>query len=166
MRHFPLLLTLLLLVTACSNIDCPLDNVVRLQCNLYSAETKKSLTLQDILTIQPAGRDTILLNTATGINSFLLPLKESGGIDTLVCFLSNDAAQEGVDTLFVTHTARPHFESIDCPACVFHTLTGVRFTSHAIAEMPLTIDSVSLVNPSVNYDDVENLRIFLRSTGK
>lgn len=151
-------------LSSCSNIDCPLDNVVMMQCNLYSRETMSALTLSDVLTIQPAGRDTVLLNEGTGISSFLLPLKEAGGIDTLVCFLSNAAGQEGADTLFVSHTPQPHFESVDCPACVFHTLTGVRFTSHPLAEMPLTIDSVAIVRPEVNYDDIENLRIFLRAT--
>lgn len=153
-----------LLVAGCSNIDCPLDNVVALQVNLYDASTRKPLKLSDVMTIKPAGRDTLLLNQGTGLSSFLLPLKEAGGTDTLVCTLTNAAGQEANDTLFVTHTPRPHFESVDCPACVFHTLTAARVTSHPLTLMPLTLDSVSIVRPEVNYDDAENLRLFLRTT--
>lgn len=163
MKFFPIVALCLALV-ACSNIDCPLDNVVLMQCNLYASETKQALTLSDVLTVRPAGRDTVLLNQATGISSFLLPLKETATRDTLVFNLSNSSAQLARDTLFVDHQPQPHFESIDCPACVFHTLTGVSFTTHPLSEMPLTIDSVAIVRSAVNYDDIENLRIFLRST--
>ena len=152
------------MLSSCSNIDCPLDNVVSMQCNLYSSETKSALTLTEVLSITPAGRDTTLLNIATNISSFLIPLKEAGECDTLLLHLSNAAGQRAVDTLFVSHTPHPHFESLDCPSSVFHTLTSVRATSHPLAEMPLTIDSVALVRSIVNYDDVENVRIFLRST--
>ena len=74
------------------------------------------------------------------------------------------SGQDAVDTLFVDHTLQPHFESLDCPSSVFHTITGVRATSHSLGNMPLTIDSVALVRLIVNYDDVENIRIYLRST--
>ncbi len=149
---------------ACSNIDCPLDNVVMMQCNLYSYETRSALTLTDTLNIRPAGRDTVLLNRATGISTFLVPLKESGTRDTLLLVLSNTSGQTATDTLFVDHTPQPHFENLDCPASVFHTIHAVSATSHALSQLPLTIDSVSLVRPTVNYDDIENIRIFLRST--
>lgn len=151
-------------LSACSNIDCPLDNVVRMQCNLYAYETKSSLTLTDVLSVTPAGRDTVLLNGATNISSFLLPLKEGGEQDTLLLHLSNASGQHATDTLFVSHKPQPHFESLDCPSSVFHTITAVRATSHPLAQLPLTVDSVSLVRGIVNYDDVENIRIFLRST--
>ena len=154
---------------SCSNIDCPLDNVVSMQCNLFSYETKSALTLTDELTVTPAGRDTTLLNKASNIQSFLLPLKETAegqqvATDTLLLHFSNVAEQSATDTLFVSHMLHPHFESLDCPASVFHTITAVRTTSHPLSEMPLTVDSVSLVRSIVNYDDVENIRIFLRST--
>lgn len=150
--------------TACSNIDCPLDNVVRMHVGIYSYETRSALTLTDQLSVTPVGRDTLLLNSATNISSFLLPLKEGGERDTLLLHLSNSEGLAAQDTLFITHKPQPHFESLDCPCSVFQTITAVRATSHPLSEMPLTVDSVSLVRSIVNYDDVENVRIFLRST--
>lgn len=151
---------------ACSNIDCPLDNVVSMQCNLYASETQSTYTLTDELTVTPAGRDTVLLNKASDITSFLLPLKEGGEQDTLLLHFANTDGASAIDTLFVTHTPQPHFESLDCPTSVFHTITTVRATSHALSEFPLTVDSVSLIRSLVNYEDNENIRIFLRSTAK
>lgn len=153
-----------LFITGCSNINCPLDNVVMMQCNFYESETKRALTLHDVLDVMPANSDTVLINRITQVDHILLPLREGGDLDTLLLQFSNAAEQTATDTLFITHTRQPHFESIDCPASVFHTITAVRATSHPLSELPLTIDSVSVVRSAVNYDDIENIRIFLRST--
>lgn len=153
-----------LFITGCSNINCPLDNVVMMQCNFYESETKRALTLHDMLDVMPANSDTVLINRITQVNHILLPLREGGDLDTLLLQFSNAAEQTATDTLFVSHTRQPHFESVDCPASVFHTITAVRATSHPLSELPLTIDSVSVVRSAVNYDDIENIRIFLRST--
>lgn len=151
-------------IVSCSNIDCPLDNVVMMQCNLYASETGQPLKLPVTLTVTPVGRDTILLNQAKDITSFLLPLKEAGTADTLLLHLTNESGQEATDTLFVDHTPHAHFESLDCPASFFHTIHSARGTSHPLAVLPLTVDSVKLIRSTVNYDDIENIRIFLRST--
>lgn len=150
-------------LSACSNIDCPLDNVVSLQCNLYDASTQSTLTLSDVLSVTPAGRDTLLLNQATGIKSFLLPLKEAGAQDTLLLHFANAQGAVQVDTLFVNHTPQPHFESLDCPSSVFHTLNAVRVSAQVSTNSAI-VDSVSLVRPIVNYDDIENIRLFIRTS--
>ena len=159
---FPCLLAL----AACTNIDCPLDNVVVMTSGLYDAEDGSSLSLpvEDELSIYSATGEHTLLNKATDISSFVLPMRHGVGTDTLLFHFSNTDSQEAIDTLFLTYTDNPHFESVDCPAALFHTLTQVRWTSHSLAEMPLTFDSVAIVRPNVNYDDVENLKIYLRST--
>lgn len=159
------LLGALSLVAACSNIDCPLDNVVSMQCNLYNADTKSTYSLTDELTITPAGRDTVLLNKATSINNYLLPLKSVGTRDTLLLHFSNAEGTTQTDTLFVNHTPQPHFESLDCPTSYFHTLTSVSVSPQEGASSAV-VDSVSLVRTIVNYDDVENIRLFIRPIHK
>ena len=49
-----------LLPASCDGMDCPLDNVVVMQCGLYTSETGEALSLTDTLTISPSGRDTAL----------------------------------------------------------------------------------------------------------
>ena len=41
-----------LLPASCDGMDCPLDNVVVMQCGLYTSETGEALSLSDTLTIR------------------------------------------------------------------------------------------------------------------
>ena len=106
----------------------------------------------------------MLVNRAVGTGTLFLPLRNRTGQDTLLFQLKNIAGQAAEDTIFLTHSSSVHFEAVDCPASVFHNIEGVRWTSHPLAELPLTIDSVAVVRTTVDYDDIENLKIFLRST--
>lgn len=164
---FVSLLSLLAGMGACSNVDCPLDNVVAMTCGLYTAEDGRPALLEDTLTVKAGGvKDTVLLNKAQRLSSFLLPVRHGVSEDTLLFRFSNERGQVAVDSVLLRHEDRPHFESVDCPAALFHTLTAVRWTSHALAVMPLTIDSVAVVRKEVNYEDRENIQVYIRSTAK
>lgn len=153
-----------LCLLACTNVDCPLENVVTMNCGLYNAETKASLKISDTLTIKTGGtKDTTLLNRANGISSFKLPLRYAAKEDTLLLRFSNAAGQFATDTIFVLHDGHPHFESADCPLVVFHKLNSVRWTTHAMKTMPLAIDSIAIIKENVTYDNAQNLKIYLRS---
>ena len=157
-------MVLLPLSVACTNIDCPLDNVVEMTCGLYRAEDGASLTLTHVLTVSTGGsKDSILLNQAQNIDAFLLPLRQGSEMDTLLLNFS-DATRSATDTLFISHNNVPHFESLDCPASIFHQLTSVRWTSHAWKEYPLTVDSAAIVRKVVDYENIENIKLYLRST--
>lgn len=156
----------LLAVAGCTEVECPLDSIVAMTCGLYSAETGAPHKLSVTLDVLAAGTDSVLLNQATGISSFLLPVRRGVATDTIVLVFTNDVPQEAADSIFLDHTDEPHFEALDCPGTVFHTLRGVRWTSHDLSRMPLTVDSVSIVRTSVNYEDLENLRIFLRAAAE
>lgn len=151
-------------VMGCTSIDCPLDNAVSMTCNIYSLETEGVLKLTDTLTVRAKGSDSILLNRGIGIDNFELPLRYREGTDTLLFRFSNDLGQWAVDTLFVTHTAQAHFESEDCPIAFFHKIGDVNWTIHPLADMPLTIGNVIIKRERVDYENQENLRIFLRTT--
>lgn len=164
---FRLLPLLLAALTACTNIDCPLDNVVALTCGIYSAEDKAATALRDTLTVKAGGvRDTVLLNKALNISSFQLPVRHGVAEDTLLFRFSNEHGQAATDSVLLRHSNEPHFESVDCPTAVFHRLTDVRWTSHALSLMPLTIDSVAIVRREVNYEDSENIQVYIRHIAK
>lgn len=164
---FAALLSLIAGVLSCTNIDCPLDNVVAMTCGLYNAEDGRPASLDDTLTVRAGGvKDTILLNKAQHLSSFQLPVRHGVDEDTLLFRFSDEQGRFAVDSVLVKHSDRPHFESVDCPAALFHTLLAVRWTSHRLAEMPLTIDSVAIVRRDVNYEDIENIQVYIRSTAK
>ena len=159
-----LLLSLATLTIGCTNIDCPLGNVVTLNGGLYDAETNAVIKLSDTLTIKTAGRkDTVLLNRACGISAFNIPLRYTSQEDTLLFCLSNAKGQSATDTLFIRHKGTPHFESTDCPIVMFQELEKVRWTTHTMKQMPLAIDSVAITNKSINYDNAQNIKIYFHT---
>lgn len=133
------LFTFIFFIMSCSSIECPLNNVVYTNYQLRGPVT----TLPDTLTISTMrtdGLDSVLINQQVNTDSFSLPVSYGKEEDVLF-FRTNHL----LDTVWVTKTNEPHFESVDCGLNYFHTLTGVRFTRHAI-------DSVVINHKSVNYD--------------
>ena len=126
-------------LSACSSVDCPLSNKVYANYKLMGAVK----TLPDTLTISTArseGADTVLLTQPPNTDSFLLPMSYGHDVDELF-FRTNSL----LDTVWVTKTNVPHFESVDCGVAYFHVITGVRYTRHAI-------DSIVINHKEVNYD--------------
>ena len=164
MKHAAyILLFILTLLVGCTEVECPLDNVVEMTCTVYDIESGKKVKIYDTLTVKIAGSDSTLYNRGVGFDEFAVPLGYTSSVDTLLCCLSNKAGQSAVDTIFVSHEKLPHFESVDCPVVVFHRISHVAWTSHSLSVMPLTIDSIALIQSKVAYEDIENLRIFMRT---
>lgn len=138
------LLLWLTLLYSCSSIDCPVQNTVSAVYHLYNAKGERVTLIDtlDIVTVRRDGTDTLLLNKAVDISSFSLPMGYSNAEDTLVLRLTNLQIE---DTVWIQKKNTLHFESVDCSASYFHTITAVRSTHHFI-------DSLVVKNPSVNYD--------------
>ncbi|MGI6242845.1 MAG: DUF6452 family protein [Prevotella sp.] len=133
-----MILTVILLA-ACSSVDCPLNNTVYANYKLMGKVT----TLPDTLTISTPrldGFDTILINKQVNTDSFYLPMSYGQDVDILY-FHTNTL----LDTVWIEKTNQPHFESVDCGLNYFHTITGVRSTHNAI-------DSIVINKKEVTYD--------------
>ena len=154
--------TLSLALTACSEIDCPLQNIVALRVGFYGADGAQ-VQLPDTLSILAAGTDSVLFNRGIAITSADIPVSYTREADTLLLRMADAAGRVATDTLIFGHTNQVHFENIDCPPAVFHAITSVRWTSHDASVLPLAVDSVELTEPNVNYDARENLKIYLRT---
>jgi hypothetical protein len=152
-----------LLSWSCSEVECPLDSVVVMTCDLKNMTTGEKHTLTTPLTITPMNRDTILLNQAQGISNFCLPLKIAAEVDTFLFKFSDAWENKVIDTLIVTHINHPHFQSIDCPASFFHTITSVTWRNQKNSSFPSSIDSVTIKRALVDYENKTNLQIYLRT---
>lgn len=143
-------------IASCSSIDCPLNNQVFCKYKLQGDVT----TLSDTLTISVSrsdGNDTVLLNKAVDVDSFEIPMSYSLEQDVLY-FQVTSADTSLLDTVTLTKTNEPHFESVDCVASYFHTLNGVTYTQHSI-------DSIVINNSKVNYDRSNpNIYIYFKAT--
>ena len=154
MRRIPiLLLSCLALLGACDQADCTLDNSVTYTCNFYAEGSK--VTLNDIITVTACGTDSVLVNQKQGATGIELPMSYWNEEDTLVLRIQG-SGYTMEDTIWIKKNNIPHFESPDCPTKMFHLITDVNST-HTF------IDSLSLVNPNVNYADVENIQIHLHA---
>lgn len=154
----------LVLFAQCNSVDCPLDNTVVCSYGIYDRETGKPMKIAetDTLTITIPNRDTILLNRANGISSFTLPLSHQQKIDTLLFHFSNNRKERSIDTLIYHKENFSHFENISCPASIFHSLKKVQCLPWKGSRLSLRMDSVAISRSSVNYDDIENIRLYLR----
>lgn len=143
------ILLALLAFSSCDQVDCTLYSTVSYTCGLYA--DGNSVALNDVLTITAMGTDSVLLNQASNVNAFTLPMSMTMEADTLVLHIEGDGYSI-YDTLRVEKTNQPHFESPDCPTRMFHTITRVSSTHNFI-------DSTVVTNPQVNYANVENIQI-------
>lgn len=110
--------------------------------------TRYTYTAWDSLRVQGVGSDTVLYS-----NSSLKQLGLSLRPDTTTtAYLITYHGQ--TDTLWIAHTPRTHYVSLACGCAVYHTLTAARSTDPRI-------DSVVIINASVESTTQENLRIYL-----
>ena len=137
-------------IAACSTIDCPVQNKVAVNYAVKTivdgVEVKDTLT--DTLYVwstRSDNKDTLILNRGIGISSFSLPVSYTHPEDKLVFCLVDTNDVSTVDTVWLKKEDIPHFESVDCSAHFFHTLTAIRSTHKAI-------DTIFINNPKVNYD--------------
>lgn len=147
MRRIIGALTAALACTACTSIDCPVDNVVATSYALRKADGTADTLTNDTLTIltkRRDGNDSILLNLSVKTTAFTLPISSGATADTLLVVL-RDSTGTRYDTIYVEKTDRPHFESVDCSMSYFHTIANVTWRG-------TDIDSIVTNKKTVDYD--------------
>ena len=154
MKDLRKILSLFFLLTctiACEDIDCSLNNTVKLTTGFYA--NGKQVAINDTLTVTTTGSDSILLNHYYNVSKMELPMSFWNTTDTLILMVKGmDYTTQ--DSVWISKTNTPHFESPDCPSHMFHNITGVSCTHNFI-------DSITIIHPNVNYAEIENLQIHL-----
>ena len=133
-----------LLFAACSSIDCPLNNAVYTSYKLKGDVGMLSRMLT-VTSPVDSSRDTLLINLAANVDSFILPTSYNRPEDVFHFTLTDQDGNETTDEVRVTKDNQPHFESIECGPSFFHTITGVTCTNNAI-------EKIEINNKNVNYD--------------
>ena len=150
----------ILVIGACTNIDCPVENKVITVYNLKKANGSTDTLKVDTLTIDTRvadGKDFTLLNQATGITTYEMDISYTQPEDVFFYILKDTLGNIYCDTVYVKKENYPHFESVDCQAAYFHKLTEVRTTHHII-------DSIVIKRSTVNYDSKnEHFHIYFKA---
>jgi PBP1b-binding outer membrane lipoprotein LpoB len=156
-KIIPLILFFILLLAACSSIDCPLNNSVYTRYKLAGDVT----TLKDTLTISTnisQGSDSVLINKDVSVDSFSLPVSYERAEDTFFFEIKDTNSVTTLDTVTVAKENKPHFESIDCNPSIFHTITSIKYTHNRI-------DSIAIINKNVTYDASQaHFHIYFKSS--
>jgi len=191
-RYYPILFISLLLLSGCSASNCPLENTVTCNYGFYDSEGT-AVTYNDTITVSTllpgtktvyiyrrlgyttvtldkqdssyikngynqstavVRRDTILLNRISGASTMSVPMKYFSDNDTIIL---SYASISNKDTLYVSHDSYSYVELPECGTQRFHTLTGLRSTYSGIS-------GIEIVNPKVNYDGKENVKIYFNGT--
>ena len=159
MRKIVYVILLVAAITACTSIDCPVQNRVYTLYALKKADGTADTLTKDTIWVwsqRVDGTDTVISRTLQGTlelnyfhgataTSFELPISYTQPEDVLVMQLRNAEGIDYVDTIRIKKENIPHFESVDCQAAYFHEITSVATTHHVI-------DSIVINNPHVNYD--------------
>ena len=133
------------LATACSSIECPLNS--RVMATWRFGDNGRQLT--DTLTISSKTTyfgDTVLVNRVCDVDSVQLPMSYGNKQDVYYLDFLNEDKTHTIDTLTVTKSEKPQFESVDCGLIMFHYINEVQSTHHKI-------DQVKINNDYVTYND-------------
>ena len=149
-------------LSACSSIDCPLNNRTYASFKLAGDVTKlvDTLTVSTPRNIDNPEEDTVLINRLVDTDSLSLPMSYQRTEDVYIfTFVQKDTELKTIDTLWVSKENEPHFESVDCNPVMFHTIKDVRFTQRAI-------DDIKVNYNKVTYNDAKaHFLIYLKSRG-
>jgi hypothetical protein len=143
-----------LVIGACSSIDCPVENQVFTVYGVYSGEEVD--TLHDTLYVwskRSDGKDTLLLNRGVNLSNFFLPISNQHPEDILIFLVADTAGHYTLDTVWIKKEDIPHFESVDCNPTFFHRLTSVRSTHRGI-------DTITINRSSVEYETTSSTAHF------
>lgn len=149
-------------LSACSSIDCPLNNRTYASFKLAGEVTKlvDTLTVSTPRNIDNPEEDTVLINRLVDTDSLSLPMSYQRTEDIYIfTFVQKDTELKTIDTLWVSKENEPHFESVDCNPVMFHTIKDVRFTQRAI-------DDIKVNYNKVTYNDAKaHFLIYLKNRG-
>ena len=153
------------LPASCDSVSCPLNNKVECVYGFYTATqtgedmyaSGKAVSVGDTITITALGPDTVLANRLVDKSEARLPVSFYEDMDVLQFKFTDQNSLSASDTIWLTKTNQHHWDDPSCAVHIWHTITAVRSTHHLI-------DSVVIKNREINYDGLENLQIFFRTS--
>ena len=155
----------LLIFTSCDNFSCPLNNSVESVYAFYAAErddageliTGRAVSIGDTLTVRAIDIDSVIANKLINASGMKLPMSYYNETDVLELLFTDTQNRTGRDTLWITKHNQHHWDDPSCAVHIWHTITDLRSTHNLI-------DTVVVNNPEVNYDGLENIQIYFRTS--
>lgn len=145
-------------LAGCSSIDCSLNSLVMAN---YAFRNQYGMpdTLRDTLTVttRTVNGDTVLLNRATDITDFSLPVSYTLDSDTLSFHFTRKDGAKTTDHIIMKKTNISHFESVDCPPTFFHEIENIEHQGGRIDSLRVNDKLID------NGTEKKNILIYLKS---
>lgn len=142
--YIGLLFACALIFEACTTYDCSINNIVALNVSLSDTLEDDTLNVYTIVN----GTDTALYTNGTEVTSVSLPMSYSKDVDQYLFAFTDTTGSTTIDTLSVTKTNQPYFESVECTPQFWHNIQGVTSTHNMI-------DSITINDSIVNNDQTK-----------
>lgn len=151
MKKIVQLFSIVLILSACSTVDCPLNNRVMAKYAFKKADGTAD-TLKDSLTVKAIRmeNDTLLLNSGINLSTFDIAVSDSRKEDKLGFTYINAQKEVTYDTVWIEKENYPHLESVDCGSKFFHTITNLRYTRNRI-------DRIEINKKTIEYESSEEI---------
>ena len=151
---FALLAMAISFASCTADTTCRRDMAVALGVTLQADSLNKKghtvkYTTWDSLTLEIPKTQGLLIDNRKNLDKILLPLQPDTTITSFIMTFHNQT-----DTLFVAHTPRQYFVSLACGCAIYHTITAAWSSDSRV-------DSVQIINASVENAVQENLRVHL-----
>lgn len=155
------LLLLLLVFNACSTSGC-LDNQSSLPlAGFYSATTKGKISI-DSISVYGVGvpGDSMMVKCGTAVSQVYMPLDmENEETKYVIHYDQKSLSDERYnDTITIRYEPVPYFVSDVCGAMYFYDVKDYTWTKHIV-------DSVSIISDRLTNANIENVRIYIRTSG-
>ena len=148
-----LLLLLVAVMIGCSSNNCPLESTVYCNYHFYDSEgtaVAYNETMSVYIRLPKTEHDSLIINKVSGAVQFEIPMSYYNDKDTIIIDYLSLVRN---DTIVISHHSYAHVDLPECGTKYFHELLDIT-TTHT------GIDKIEIVNPLVNYDGQENIRIY------
>ena len=151
MKKIILFFSIVLILSACSTVDCPLNNRVMARYAFKKADGTPD-TLRDSLTVKAIRmeNDTLLLNSGIDLTAFDIAVSYTRKEDILGFTYKSDDGEISHDTLWIEKENYPHLESVECGPKFFHTITNLKYTRNRI-------DRIEINKKTVEYESSDEI---------
>lgn len=138
-----------------SGYECGIEKTSYNRIKFYNIDEnniESEYSFPEVITVSLIvnGEDSIVINLLKNATDLKLPISYTNACDTVVFSYDNNAT----DTLYIKHENYPYFISMECGLAMYHRLLDVTYTN-------AFIDSVAIINDYVNFDNNENIKLYL-----
>lgn len=130
-----------IMLGACTSLDCSINNIVALNVSIPDTVSNDTLNVYTIVN----SNDTALYTNGTNVTSLSLPMSYAQETDSYLFAFTDTTGTTVTDTVAISKTNEPHFESVDCTPQYWHNIESVTTTHNRL-------DSITINDRNVNND--------------